>query len=305
MRIAILGAGGVGGYYGGLLAHDGQEVAMLARGEHLEALQKRGIEIRSPEGQFNAPVEATDDPKDLGRPEFVIVAVKSYSLPEIATAVRDLALSGAVVVPLLNGVEVVEKLVELGVPKGQILGGLTSISAAKVAPGIIERFSKFQRVVVGELAGGPSDRANRIASALQKAGAETLVSEKIEVEIWRKFIFIASMAAACGLARSSVGPLRETEAGRLLIDRLVREASAVGRAQGVPLPEGEEEKILQLVETLPPAMRPSFLLDLEAGRPTEIDDLSGAVSRLARHSGVETPAHDTATAALGGRGWET
>ena len=181
---------------------------------------------------------------------------------------------------------------------------MTAISAARVGPGVVERYSTIQRVVVGEVAGGVSERAERIASALRQAGAEALVSGDIAVEVWRKFAFIASMAAACGLARSPIGPLWETAPGRLLIERLVREAVAVARARGVALPEGEEEGILRFFGTLPPGMKPSLLLDVEAGGPTEIDDLSGAVSRLGRLSGVETPAHDTATAALGGRGWD-
>jgi 2-dehydropantoate 2-reductase len=298
MKIAILGAGGVGGYYGGVLAHAGHQVVMLARGAHLDALRGRGIEVRTPEGTFTAPVEATDHPKGLSRVEYAIVAVKNFSLPEIAPVARTLAEAGAVILPLLNGVEVVDRLVGHGVPRDRVLGGLTSISAVRIGPGVVERRSPFQRVVVGELVGGASERAERITSAFRAAGVEAEVSEDITAELWRKFAFIASMAAACGLARSPVGPLRETPLGRLLIERAVREVIAVARTRGVALPEGEEAGILRLIDSVPAGMRPSFLLDLEAGGPTEIDDLSGAVSRLGRTAGVETPVHDTATAAL-------
>jgi 2-dehydropantoate 2-reductase len=272
---------------------------LLARGEHLDVLRRRGIAVRTPEETFNAPVEATDDPKGIGRAEYAIVAVKNYSLSEIAPAVRTLAEAGAVVLPLLNGVEVVEHLIEYGVPADRILGGLTAISAARVGPGVVERRSSMQRVVVGEVSGGISERAERIASAFQQAGVEASVAGDIAAEVWRKFAFIASAAAACGLARSPIGPLRETPRGRLLIERAVREVVAVARARGVALPEGEEESILRFIDAVPAAMKPSLLLDLEAGGPTEIDDLSGAVSRLGRQAGVETPVHDTATAALG------
>jgi len=180
-----------------------------------------------------------------------------------------------------------------------VLGGLTSISAARVGPGVVERFSGFQRVVVGEVAGGGPGRAERIAEALREAGAEAVVSGDIVAEVWRKFAFIASVAAACGLSRSAVGTIRGRPLGRLLIERAVREAVAVARARHVMLPSDEESSILQFIDGLPPGMKPSLLLDLEAGRPTEIDDLSGAVSRLGRRAGVETPVHDTATAALG------
>ncbi|HEV3072950.1 MAG TPA: 2-dehydropantoate 2-reductase N-terminal domain-containing protein, partial [Thermoanaerobaculia bacterium] len=172
MRIAILGAGGVGGYYGGLLAHAGHPVAMLARGAHLEALRQRGIEVRMPGETFTAAVAATDDPRQLGEIELAILAVKSYSLPEIAPAVRQVAAAGAIVLPLLNGVEVNDRLAAAGVPLDRQLGGLSRISAARLGPGVVERRSPFQQVVVGELAGGISERAERIAGMLRDAGVE-------------------------------------------------------------------------------------------------------------------------------------
>src|SRR5947209_6616980 len=159
MRIAILGAGGVGGYYGGILARAGHAVALLARGAHLEALRARGLEVRTPEGTFMAAVAATDEPRELGEVELAVVAVKSYSLPEIVPAARLLAERGADVLPLLNGVEAADRLVDQGVPGERVLGGLTEISAARLGPGVVERRSAFQRVVVGEgAAGGLSDR---------------------------------------------------------------------------------------------------------------------------------------------------
>lgn len=299
MRIAILGAGGVGGYYGGALARAGHPVAMLARGAHLDALRQRGLEIRAPEETYTVAVEAAGDPGELGAVDLAVVAVKNYSLAEIAPAARLLAETGADVLPLLNGVEAAERLIASGVPEERVLGGLTEISAARVAPGVVERRSPFQRVVVGERAGGASGRAERIAAAFREAGADARVSLDITADLWKKLAFIASMAAACGLARSPVGPIRDTPLGHLLIERAVREVLAVGRARGVALAEDTESRILRFVDSLAPAIKPSFLLDLEAGGPTEIDDLCGAVSRLGRLAGVETPVHDTAAAALG------
>lgn len=296
MRVAILGAGAVGGYYGGVLARAGHRVVMLARGAHLEALRKRGIEIRTPEGTFFAAVEAVADPRELGAAELAVVAVKNYSLAEIAPAVRLVAEAGATVLPLLNGVEVVDRLAAAGVPAGQVLGGLSEISAARIGPGLVERRSPFQRVVLGETAGGTSERAERIAAAFRQAGVDCKVSDDIAVDIWRKFAFITAMTAACGLARSPVGPIRETPLGHLLIERAVGEVVAVARARGIALPA--EEQIVRVIDSMPAAMKPSFLLDFESGGPTELDDLCGAVSRVARLAAVETPIHDTATAAL-------
>ena len=299
MRIAILGAGGVGGHFGGTLARAGHPVALLARGAHLDAIRERGLEVRTPEGTFTAKVEATDDPETLTGIELAVVAVKSYSLPDIVPAARLLAERGAVILPLLNGVEAADRLVERGVPDERVLGGLTEISAARIGPGVVERRSAFQRVVVGERSGGISERAERIASAFREAGAEARASDDITADLWRKFAFIATMSAACGLARSPIGPVRRAPLGPLLIERALHEVIAVARSRGVALSDDVESKILGLIHSMPDPMKPSFLLDVEAGGPTELDDLSGTVSRLGREAGVETPVHDTATAALG------
>ncbi|MEO8054260.1 MAG: ketopantoate reductase family protein [Acidobacteriota bacterium] len=299
LRVAILGAGGVGGYYGGALARAGHPVALLARGAHLDAIRARGLEVRTPEGPFTVAVEASDDVTALGPADLAIVAVKTYSLADVLPAARLLAKTGAIVLPLLNGVEAADRLVAGGVPKASVLGGLTQISVAKAAPGIVERRSPFQNVAVGELGGGSSARAERIALMFREAGADSRASENIVADLWRKFAFIAPMAAACGLARTPIGPVRDAPYGKLLLERAVREVLSVARARGVELADDEAAKILAFVDGLGAAMKPSFLLDLEAGGPNELDDLSGAVSRLGREAGVETPVHDTAVAALG------
>jgi len=299
MRIAILGAGGVGAYYGGMLARAGHSVSMLARGEHLDALCERGLEVRTPEGTWTVPVRAAGDPADLGPADLAVVAVKNYSLEEIAPAARLLAEQGADVLPLLNGVEAADRLVRSGVPDERVLGGIAEISAARVGPGAVERRSPFQRVVVGERTSGISPRAERIAAAFREAGVEARASADITADLWRKLAFISTMAAACGLSRGPVGPIRDKPLGRAVLERAVREVLAVGRALGVSLGEEDAARIFGFVDSLGPTIKPSFLLDLEAGRPMEIDDLCGAVSRLGRQAGVDTPVHDVATAVLG------
>jgi len=300
MRIAVLGAGGVGAYYGGLLARAGHDVVLLARGANLEALRSRALEVRTPEGAFTVAVEATGDASGLGCVDLAIVAVKTYSLAQIAPAAARAAVAGAIVVPLLNGVEAAEALVRAGVPSGAVLGGLTQVSAVRTAPGVVERRSPFQRVVVGEMAGGFSERAERVAAAFRAAGADASASPDVTAELWRKLAFIAPMAAACGLSRSPVGPILSLPLGTLLVERAVRETFAVARALGVALggQDEEESRTIAFIRSLPGGLKPSFLLDLEAGGPTEIDDLCGAVSRLGRRAGVPTPVHDTAAAAL-------
>jgi len=302
MKIAILGAGGVGGYYGGLLARQGHSVCVLARKSNLTALREKGLEIRTPGDAFTVPVQASDTVKDFGPVECAILAVKNYSLAEIAPAATLLAAQGALIVPLLNGVEVADRLVAGGVPQAQLVGGLTAISVVRVAPGVFERRSPFQRVILGELDTSQPERARRIQAIVQAfrdAGVDAEVSRDITADLWRKFAFIASMAAACGLSRTAIGPLRATPLGHLLIERAVREVISVARARKVALADDEVERTMKTIDGLPDAMKPSLLIDLEARRLTEIEDLSGAVSRLGKSCGAETPVHDTAAAAIG------
>ena len=298
MRIAILGAGGVGGYFGALLARSGHDVVLLARGEHLAAIRENGITVRDDNGTFSVEVGVTDSVDGLAGAEFVIVAVKSYSLSEVAPVATTLALAGATVVPLLNGVEAAADLERSGVPAAQLMGGQTNVSAFKAGPGLIQRAIWNERIVVGELGGGTSQRAVRLVEAFRAADIDAVASEQIVVDLWRKFNMLCAMAAACGMARSNVGSIRDTVLGNLLIQRAVNEIAAVGRARGVPIPPSQEAEIMAHIEALPPNMKPSFLLDLERGGPNELDVLSGAVSRFGRETGVPTPVHDTAAAVL-------
>ncbi len=298
MRIAILGAGGVGGYMGGVLARAGHDVRVLARADHLETIRSAGLQIRTPDHGFTVEVAATDDAAELGACDAAIVAVKSYSLADIAPAAGALAADGATIVPLLNGVDIVDRLAELGVPRPSLLAGLTYISAARVAPGVVERKSDFQRLTVGEPGGGASDRAGAFAAAFGDTPVEARAVDDIQVHLWRKFVFIASISAACGLARSAIGPIRDAPLGPALLHRAVEEVVAVARARGVELRQDETHRVLERINALVPHLEPSFLLDVKAGGPTELDILSAAVSSLGRDAGVETPVHDAATAAL-------
>ena len=301
MRFVIVGAGGIGAYFGGELARAGHEVTVYARGTHLDAMRAHGLTVRTPEGAFVARVGATNDPNELPTADVVIVAVKSYSLPDVTPVVRLVAERGADVVPLLNGVTAADELIAGGVPASRVLGGLARVSVVRTEPGVVERRSGFHSIVVGELRGGLSERATKIADALRSAGVDARASATMGVELWQKYVFITAMAAVCGLARTSIGPVRDAPGGRRLIERAVTEVVDVARARGISLPDDEAPRTAAYIDTLPAAMTPSFLLDLESGGPTELDTLSRAVSRLAAEAGIDTPVHDTAAAALGVR----
>lgn len=301
MRFIVVGAGGIGAYFGGELARAGHDVTLFARGEHLTALKQRGLIVRTPEGEFVAKVGATNDPSEVPSADVAIVAVKNYSLADVTPVVRAFAERGASVVPLLNGVTAADELSAGGVPRSKLLGGLARISAVRTLPGVVERRSGFYSIVVGELGGGLSDRATNIAAAFREAGIDARASASMDVELWQKYVFITTMAAVCGLARTSIGPVRDAPGGKRLIERAVSEVVAVARARGVKLPDDEAPRTCAYIDTLPAAMKPSFLLDLESGGPTELDTLSGAVSQFAAEAGIETPVHDTTLAALGVR----
>jgi 2-dehydropantoate 2-reductase len=298
LKVIVLGAGAIGAYYGGQLARAGHDVTLYARGENLIAIRRSGLEIRTPEGSTVVQVTATDRADELGAADFAILGVKSYSLDSIGPVVRQTAEKGAAILPFLNGVETTDHLLRLGVSRAALLGGVTRISVARVQPGVVERRGAFQSVIIGEFDGQTTDRVSRIATAFRDAGTDARVSNQIDVDLWQKFIFLAAIAGACGLARVPVGVLRERPLGRRLFQRAVQEVVDVARARGIPLPDDETVQVTGAIDALPPGTKPSFLLDLESGGPTELDILGGAVSRYAEEAGISAPIHDAVTAAL-------
>jgi len=299
VRIAVVGAGGVGGYYAAALVRAGHSVRLIARGAHLAAIVRQGgIRVRTATAEWLVDVGATDDAAALDHAALVIVAVKSYSLDDVAPMLCRAGERGAALLPLLNGVDAADRLATLGVPRRAVVGATTYIIANRTEPGLIVRSSAVARIVLGEF--GPTadaQRADTIATALRSADIEVAVVTPIADELWRKFALIAPMAAACSLARAAVGPMREAPYGRLLLARATREVVAVAQAHGIPLGADTVDRTAQIVESLVPAAKPSFLLDVERGGPTELDLLSGTVARLGRAVGVDTPIHDAVVTA--------
>jgi 2-dehydropantoate 2-reductase len=300
LRIAVVGAGGIGGYFGALLARAGYQVQLLARGAHLDAITRQGgLAIRESDGTVSRiEISASNDQGALLGAAYVIVAVKSYSLPEIAPTLRALTAAGAVAVPLLNGVDVADRLVDLGVPRASILGGIAYINVVRSAPGEISHSGNWCRIVVGEYSGQHTDRVTRFAAACRDAGIETQVSEDIRLDHWRKFAFLASGAALCALARRPVGAVRSVPIGLSILERAIREIALVARAAGVSFSDADVELAVGIAKGVPANTKPSFVVDVERGGPNELDALSGTVVRLGQSLGVDTPVHATAVAAL-------
>lgn len=298
MRIAIAGAGGVGGLLGGLLARAGHEVAVLARGAHGEAIRRDGLRVTSPLGSFTARVAAvSDDPASLGPADAVLVAVKAWQVAELAPRLAPLLATGGLAVPFQNGVEAARQL-SAGLGDARVAGGLVSVLAWIDGPGAVKHMGGPPRVKMGARAGGQAARLEALAKALREAGALVELVDDVERASWEKFLFIEPWGAVASAARAPVGVVRAVPETRALLVRALEELAAVGRARGVTLPEDVVARTLAGIDGFPAESTSSMQRDLGAGRPSELDDQVGAAVRLAREAGVPAPVHEALYAAL-------
>ena len=291
MRIAIFGTGGVGGYFGGLLAHAGHSVTFIARGEHLRAIRQEGLRVRSVNGDFMIrPAQATDLPAEVGPVDYVVVGLKHYHLAQAAPQIRPLVGPETTVVPLLNGVDAHQPLVE-AVGAGPVVGGLCSLVSLIEAPGVIRQESILRRVVVGELDRRKSDRVERLVQAWAAAGAEAIHVEDIHVALWTKFVFIASFGGVTALARCTAGELLASPETRELFVKAMREVEAVARARHIELAPDAVEQGLSIAVAFEPTATSSMQRDVEAGKQFELEAFSGTVVQLGVEAGAATPVH--------------
>jgi 2-dehydropantoate 2-reductase len=298
MRIAVMGTGGVGGYFGGRLASAGEDVTFVARGSHLAAIQRDGLKITSALGDATiAPARATDDPASVGPVDIVIFTVKLYDTEAAAEAIRPLIAPGAGVVTFQNGIAGPEVLArKLGAE--HVMGGVAKIAAVIAEPGVIRHTGTMAELSFGELDGSASARVAALAAALEASGVRHTVSADIRREIWDKMVFLSTFAGLTSLIRLPIGPIRgDLETRRLLRDGLA-EALAVARAAGAGLPEDLVDQILERIDRLPFEMKSSMLQDLEGGKRLELAWLSGTLARMGRDLGVATPVHALIATAL-------
>jgi len=292
MRVTVFGAGAVGAYFGGRLAEAGEEVAFVARGETLRALSQRGLRVTSPDGDFTLhPIRASDTPADLGLADVVLLGVKAWQVPDAARAMGPLLGPDTFVVPLQNGVEAPAQLAAVLGPE-RVLGGLCRILAWIAAPGEIRHEGVEPYIGFGELAGGLSPRVERLQQAFARCrGVTAEALEDVRAELWRKFLFIASVSGLGAVTREPIGMLRSRPETRDQLERAMREVLAVARAHGVALPDDTVEETLAFTDTVPAEGTASMQRDIIAGRPSELEAQSGAVVRLGRERGVATPVH--------------
>ena len=298
MKIAVMGSGGVGGYYGGLLARAGHDVTFIARGAHLAALLADGLQVHSVHGDLNvAPVKATDAPAEVGPVDVVLVCVKTPDTDQAAQVIRPLVGPDTTVTSLQNGVDAAERIGAV-VGLEHVLGGVTWISSAVAAPGVIRQVSQFRRVVLGELDGRITPRAEALYEAFTGAGITVELAEDIRKVLWTKFTFIAAISGVGSLTRLEIGDYRAVPETRALLVSLMCEVEAVARASGVALDADVVEATLALVDSVAPTIKPSMQRDVEAGRRSELDAMVGVIRRQGRELGVPTPAADVVYAAL-------
>jgi len=289
MRFAVIGAGGVGGYFGGRLAHGGEDVTFIVRGKTLEALRANGLRVDSINGDFHLPsVNATDDPASVGPVDTVLLAVKTSQIPEALQSVGPLVGANTAVIPLENGMDAPEQIAS-AVGREHAMGGLCAIVSFIVAPGHIRHAASDPFLMFGELDNARSERAVRICDAMTAAGVHAEIPPDIHRSMWTKFLFIAPLSGIGAVTRVPTGVWRAMPEVRELAKRAIEEVAAVAAARGVQLGPDAIETTLARYDGLAADATSSLQRDIMSGKPSELDAQLGAVVRMGRAAGVPTP----------------
>jgi 2-dehydropantoate 2-reductase len=298
MKIAIMGTGGVGGYYGALLAQTGQDVTFIARGAHLHAIRENGMKVRSVHGDFTvSPAKATDIPSEVGPVDMVFFTTKTYQTEEAAQLIKPMVAHNTVVVSLQNGIDAADRIGRV-VGIEHMLGGVTWLSAAIEAPGLIGQYSQFRRIALGEFSGQTTPRLKAAFDALRATGATVEVSDVILKVLWTKFVFIAPVMAMGSVTRVTFGEYRNVPEARAMLTDAISEVAAVAKAKGVRLDEDVVKKTLAFIDSSEPGIKPSMQRDVESGKPSELESMIGVVVRLGIEHNVPTPVMQFAYAML-------
>ena len=292
MKIAVLGSGGVGGFYGGRLANAGYDVSFVARGAHLAAMRSRGLTIENAaQDNIHVPrVKVTDDPATIGEVDLVLIAVKLWDTEAAARAVKPIVGAHTAVLSLQNGV-IKDDIMRREFGAAAVMGGVAYVGTHISRPGVILQTGTLQRLVFGEYDGARSVRAGELLDALLRAGIQAELSEDIRRTLWEKYVFLVGLSGTTTTMRMPIGPIRENPQTRAFLLDLLKETVAVGRAHGVNLPEDYAEQRLAFADTVAPDMSSSMHHDLEHGNRLEVAWLSGGVVQLGQAVGVEAPAN--------------
>ena len=298
MRIAVMGTGGTGGYFGGLLARAGEEVTFIARGDHLEAIRQNGLAIKSVlAGDFSIPAKATDNTQDIGPVDLVLFCVKAYDNAAAAGQIRPLIGPQTVVLSVQNGIDNEQQIGEV-IGAEHILGCVSYVSSIIESPGVIAQTGGPGKIVFGEMQGGTSARTETLQSTLQNSGITAELHADIQVALWQKFLGICGVNGITALTRLPLGEILACEETRNLMRGTMEEVEAVARASGANLPEACVDQSMDLFSSVGPSVRGSMYYDLAAGRRLELDVLNGTLVRLGSEHGIPTPINFAIYAAL-------
>ena len=288
MKIAVMGSGGVGGYFGGLLARAGHPVTFIARGEHLRAIRKEGLRVVHNAGEFTVDASATDNAEGVGPVELVLFSVKAYDTDSALQIMSPLIGPDTTVLTLQNGVES-HTAVAKAFDEIHALPGAAYVESRIDSPGVVVQTGGVARLVFGEASGAETDRVRRVRDSLLSAGVNAEVSPDVLATLWSKFLFIAAVAGLTSACRKRIGDLLGEPGYRGLLVKAMREIEAVGRAKGINLDDAVVEQTMEYVEGAVKDITASMHLDLERGRRLELEIFNGAVVRMGRELGVATP----------------
>ena len=288
MRIAFMGSGGLGGYFGARLCEGGAEVHFIARGKHLQAMRSDGLRVEGPDAIHIRRVNATDDPGDVGVVDFVMLCVKLWDTEAALRQMRPLIGPATTIISFQNGV-LKDQYLRAAHDASQIMGGVGYVATTIDRPGVIRQTGPMQRLLFGEFDGTRSPRGQALLAACLAGGIKAELSVNILREIWQKYVFLVGLSGTTTTVRKPIGPIRENPQTRAFLLDVMREVVAVGRAQGVDLAEDYAELRLTLADDVAHDMTSSMHHDLERGNPLEVRWLAGGVVELGRRHGVPTP----------------
>ncbi|MUP45368.1 2-dehydropantoate 2-reductase [Gramella sp. BOM4] len=289
MEILVYGVGGVGGYFGGRLAKAGLNVSMIARGEHLKAIQENGLEVESIKGNFKVhPKVVTSEVSEIPKPDLIILGIKSWQIPLVAAELKSIIGENTVILPLQNGADNYEKLVEI-LPKKNVLAGLCFIVSYVEKPGKIKHAAYEPKIVFGEKDNSKSERVLKIHDILDEAGIENKIPENIGLEIWKKFLFICTVSGIGGLTRVPIDKIRDSEFLYRMMRDSANEIIEVGKAKGIPLTNEHLEMVFEIINGQPKGTTASTQRDIMNGKPSELDNFNGYIVREGSKLGVKTP----------------
>ena len=292
MKIAVMGSGGLGGLYGGRLAHAGYDVTFIARGAHMSAMKEQGLLIENDEqGEVRvARPNVTDDPAAVGVVDYVLLAVKLWDTDAAVSAIRPMVGPRTVVISLQNGV-IKDDILRREFGEDAVVGAVAYVATHVARPGVIHQTGSMQRLILGEYDGQQSPRAQQLLDAMLRAGIQAAISDDIRRTIWEKYVFLVGLSGTTATMRSTIGPIRQNAQSRAFLYDLLKETVAVGRAHGVRLPSDYADDRLAFLDTVPATMTSSMHHDLEKGNRLEVAWLSGGVVELGRAVNVATPAN--------------